>query len=190
MKIGLFFGSFNPIHTGHLIIASQILNYTSLDRIWFVVSPQNPLKEHEQLLDAQVRLQLVRIATKADKRFAVSHVEFNLPTPSFTIDTLTYLKGNYSENDYYLIIGSDNFLNFSSWKLHEVLLTEWEIIIYIRPGFPINSASNFSRVQILNPAQIDISSTKIRELIKGGKSIRYIVPDSVLEEIKNKNYYK
>ena len=189
MRVGLYFGSFNPIHSGHLIIANHILNFVSLDKICFVVSPQNPLKHHE-LLDAGARLQLTRLATSTDSRFEVSDIEFHLPKPSYTIDTLRYLRQESSKNEYQLIIGSDNFLNFSAWKSHEALQKEWKIIVYIRPGFPLGAQPNLLNVQVLNQTLIDISSTQIRDLIKLGKSVRYLVPEPVYQEIVNKNYYK
>ena len=188
MQIGLFFGSFNPIHTGHLIIANHILNLTQLHKIWFIVSPQNPLKNDAELLNAEYRLRLVRLAINEDERFEVSDVEFNLPKPSYTIDTFNFLKNAYPENTYGLIIGSDNFLNFSAWKSHELLLQEGKIIVYIRPGYLVDPST--AHVEVLNPAQLDISSSIIRQLIKGGKSVRYLVPDAVFREIAAKNYYR
>jgi len=189
MRIGLYFGSFNPIHSGHLIIANHILNFISLDKICFVVSPQNPLKHHE-LLDAEARLQLTRLAISTDSRFEVSDVEFHLPKPSYTIDTLRFLREKFSEHEYHLIIGSDNFLNFSAWKSHEALQKEWRIIVYMRPGFPVDAQLDLFNVQVLNQTLIDISSTQIRDLIQQGKSVRYLVPEPVYQEIVNKNYYK
>ena len=190
MQIGLFFGSFNPIHSGHLIIANHILNFTSLDKVWFVVSPQNPLKTNDELLDARARLKLVKMALSTDERFEVSDVEFNLPIPSYTIDTLKFLGEHHPQHDYHLIIGSDNFLNFSTWKSHNVLLKEWRIIVYVRPGFPVDKKADFLNVQVLNLTLLDISSTNIRESIKEGKSIRYMVPEPVFAEIVSKKYYR
>ena len=184
----MFFGSFNPIHTGHLVIANHVLNYTSLDKIWFVVSPQNPLKDDSDLLDAQERLRLVRLAVNNDERFLACDVEFQLPKPCYTIDTFHYLQKSYAQNRYRLIIGSDNFLNFRRWKSHENLLNEANIIVYLRPGYP--SETSTPGIEVLSPAQLDISSTKIRELIRSGKSVRYMVPDMVLEEIVTNNYYR
>ena len=190
MEIGLFFGSFNPIHTGHLLIANHILNFTSLNKICFVVSPQNPLKGSNNLLDAEDRLKLVQISISGDERFEVSDVEFNLPKPLYTINTLERLKSTYPQHQYHLIIGSDNFLNFDSWKSPDKLRREWKIIVYVRPGFPIDTQPNSSNIQILNPALIDISSTSIRGLIKKGKSIRYLVPEPAFKEIVLNKYYQ
>ncbi|HYK46382.1 MAG TPA: nicotinate (nicotinamide) nucleotide adenylyltransferase [Parafilimonas sp.] len=188
MEIGLFFGSFNPIHTGHLIIASHVLNYTSLNKIWFVVSPQNPLKDSCHLLDATQRLKLVGLAVDNDDRFLVSDVEFQLPKPSYTIDTVHYLQHTYPENRFRLIIGSDNLLDLPRWKSHEKLLEEANIIVYLRPGYPVDASK--PGIEVLSAAQLDISSTKIRELIRNGKSARYLVPDVVLKEIVTNNYYR
>jgi len=188
MEIGLFLGSFNPVHTGHLVIANHILNYTSLNKIWFVVSPQNPLKDDSDLLDAQERLRLVRLAVNNDERFLACDVEFQLPKPSYTIDSFHYLEKSYPQNRYRLIIGSDNFVNFPRWKSHQHLLKKANIIVYLRPGYPIDAS--IPDIEVLSPAQLDISSTKIRELIRNGKSVRYLVPDMVLEEIVSNNYYK
>ena len=188
MEIGLFFGSFNPIHTGHLIIANHILNYTSVRKIWFVVSPRNPLKDAADLLDAQQRLHLVALAVNKDERFLVCDVEFQLPKPSYTIDTFHYLQKTYPQNRYRLIIGSDNFLEFPKWRSHENLLKEANIIVYLRPGYPIGTST--PEIEVLSPAQLDLSSTKIRELIRNGKSVRYMVPDIVFQEIVSNNYYQ
>lgn len=189
MQIGLYFGSFNPIHAGHLIIANHILNFIALDKICFIVSPQNPLK-HDDLLDAQARLQLTRRAIHADSRFEISDIEFHLPKPSYTIETLRHLRDKYPTNEYYLILGSDNFQNFTAWKSHADIQKEWKIIVYLRPGFPLKTQLNFSNVQVLDQTLIDISSTQIRALIKQGKSVRYLVPELVYQEIVNNNYYK
>ena len=188
MQIGLFFGSFNPIHTGHLLIANHILNFTPLHKIWFIVSPQNPLKEDVELLNEEQRLKLVRLATNGDKRFEVSDIEFQLPKPSYTINTFSYLRKAYPENSFRLIIGSDNFLNFSAWKSHDELLREGKIVVYIRPGYPVDTFT--AQVEVLTPAQLDISSTEIRRLIKDGKSVRYLVPEAVFLEIATNNYYR
>src|ERR1044071_229995 len=183
MNIGLFFGSFNPIHTGHVIIANHILNFTPVERIWFVVSPQNPLKRNDILLDPDTRFHLVTIATAANERFVASDVEFDLPIPSYTINTLEYLRNRHSDYQFHLIVGSDNFLSFSGWKSHELLIKE-QIIVYERHGFPLMQKPNLPNIQLLNPGLIDISSTDIRQLIKQGKSVRYLVPENVFAELE------
>src|SRR5258705_12497974 len=131
MKIGLFFGSFNPIHVGHLIIANHILNETAIQKLWLIVSPQNPLKKEGSLLKAYDRLHLVKIATENDQRIKVSDFEFNLPKPSYTINTLTYLKEKYPGNTFSIIMGSDSFQNLHNWKNFEVLIKNYQILIYL-----------------------------------------------------------
>lgn len=189
MKIGLYFGSFNPIHVGHMIIANHVLNYTDLKKIWFVVSPQNPLKHSHTLLNEYHRLQLVRLAVDDNPALVASDVEFKLPRPSYTIDTLTYLKEKYPKNEFSVIMGSDSFQNIQKWKNYETLITSNRIIIYQRPGFDVKEA--YPSILILDETPLlEISSTYIRKLIKQRKSIRYLVPDKTVEEIENFGYYK
>lgn len=188
MKVGLYFGSFNPVHNGHLIIASYILNETDLKQVWLIVSPQNPLKKSSSLLNEYHRLHLVKSAIDGEKNIKVSSIEFQLPKPSYTIDTLTYLKEKYPQHDFSIIMGSDSFNNIEKWKNYQVLLKEYAIYIYRRPGFEI--INNKKNIIVLDAPLIEISSTRIRELIKSGKSIRYLVPDIVKDEIENNNYYK
>ncbi|MFI5186329.1 MAG: nicotinate (nicotinamide) nucleotide adenylyltransferase [Chitinophagales bacterium] len=189
MHIGLFFGSFNPIHTGHLIIANHILNTTALKRIWFVVSPQNPLKSDDELLNENYRLNLVRIATSADDRIKVSNIEFKLSKPSYTINTLSYLKEKYPNHEFSIIMGSDSFQTLDKWKSFEEIIVNYKIFIYRRPGFDMEIKMK-GKMEILRAPLIGISSTEIRELIRNGKSIRYLVPQKVRREIENNNYYK
>jgi nicotinate-nucleotide adenylyltransferase len=165
MKIGLFFGSFNPIHNGHLIIANHILNESGIDKVWFVVSPQNPFKNADSLLNNYDRLHLVRKAIENDPRMKASDIEFHLPKPSYTVTTLVYLKEKYPEHEFVLIIGSDSFQNLSKWKNFEIIVNNYRIIIYKRPGFEI---SNNIRAEILvmDAPLLEISATYIRELIK------------------------
>ena len=189
MKIGLFFGSFNPIHVGHLIIANHILNETAVKKLWFIVSPQNPFKNEKSLLGAYNRLHLVKIATENDPRIKVSDVEFNLPKPSYTINTLTYLNEKYPDDRFSIIMGSDSFQNLHNWKNFEVLIKNYEILIYRRPGFDVNNSLS-ADIQIVNAPLLDISSTEIRKMIGDEKSIRYLVPENVREEIELGRYYK
>ena len=189
MKIGLFFGSFNPVHVGHLIIANHILNEIAINKLWFIVSPQNPFKTNESLLKAYDRLHLVKIATEGDLRIKVSDVEFNLPKPSYTIDTLTYLEEKYPGNIFSIIMGSDSFQNLRNWKNYEILIKRHQILIYRRPGFDVINSLN-ADIQIVEAPLLDISSTEIRKLIRNEKSIRYLVPEKVREEIEMGRYYK
>jgi nicotinate-nucleotide adenylyltransferase len=188
MKIGLYFGSFNPIHIGHLIIGSFVANNTDVNQVWFVVSPHNPLKKSSTLLNEYHRLHLVKLATKDDEQLKASNIEFKMPRPSYTIDTLTYLEEKYIEHEFVVIMGSDSFQNLKKWKNYEVLMKNYFFYIYLRPGFEIKTTSE--RVKVLKAPLLEISSTSIRELIRHGKSIRYLVPELVQDEIEKSNYYK
>jgi nicotinate-nucleotide adenylyltransferase len=189
MKIGLFFGSFNPIHVGHLIIANHILNQGIIEKLWFVVSPQNPLKEKTTLLRDYDRLYLVKIATEDDVRIRVSDLEFHLPKPSYTIDTLTYLNEKFSNEEFSIIMGSDSFENLDRWKNFKALTSNYEIIVYRRSGFDIINKLN-AKIKIVDAPFLDITATEIRGLIKEGKSIRYMVPEKVREEIEKGGYFR
>ena len=189
MKIGLYFGSFNPVHIGHLIIASYIANHTDLEQVWFVVSPQNPLKKETSLLNEQHRKHLIDLSIEGEKKLKTSNVEFKLPKPSYTIDTLTYLDEQYPRHQFSMIMGSDSFSNIKRWKNYEVLLKNYHIYIYERPGFKV-AANPDSRITLLRAPLLEISSTHIRELLHLRKSIRYLVPDIVKEEIELHHYYR
>ena len=190
MRVGLYFGSFNPIHHGHLLIASYVLQHTSLQQIWFVVSPQNPLKPATSLLNEYHRLYLVQLAIEGDTRFKASDIEFKLPKPSYTIDTLTYLHEKYPNNEFSIIMGSDSFQNLPKWKNAGYLLSHYSIYVYKRPGnetLPIYAGAK--DIHELDAPLLPISSTYVRKNIKDGKSIRYLVPESVRAEIERNSYY-
>jgi len=189
MKVGLYFGSFNPIHIGHLIIANHIVNNAEVDEVWFVVSPQNPLKESSSLLNEQHRYSLVKIAIEDEKKLKASSVEFSMPKPSYTIDTLIYLSEKFKQHHFTLIIGSDSYLNFEKWKNYKQILLNYNILIYPRPSFQIKENLP-SSVKIVEAPLLEISSTQIRKHIKNNKSIRYLVTDKVLEQIELNGYYK
>lgn len=188
MKIGLYFGSFNPIHTGHLIIANHVLNETTLQRIWFVVSPQNPFKPSSVLLNEYDRLHLVRIAIENDNRLRASEIEFSLPKPSYTAHTLAYLTEKYPSYHFTLIMGSDSYQNLPNWKNAETIIAHYPIIVYRRPGFEVREGKE--NVSVMNAPLLEISATYIRECIQQGKSIRYLVPTAVKEEIEKSSFYK
>ena len=188
MKIGLYFGSFNPVHVGHLIIASHIAANTTLGQIWFVVSPQNPLKKAGSLLNENHRKHLIDIAIEGEKKLKTSNVEFKLPKPSYTVDTLAYLTEKYPQHQFSIIMGSDSFSNIKRWKNFEFLLKNFEIFIYERPGFKMD-IKEYRNINVLNAPLLEISSTHIRELIHLKKSIRFLVPDVVKDEIERQQYY-
>lgn len=189
MKIGLYFGSFNPVHVAHLIIANHILNETDMDKIWFVLSPQNPFKSQSNLLNEYHRLHLVKVAIENDNRMKASDIEFNLPKPSYTITTLAYLKEKNPEHEFCIIMGSDSFQNFHKWKNNEVIVKEYDIYVYMRPEFKITNHVN-ARLHIVDAPLLQLSATQIRQNVKEGKSIRYLVPENVREEIEKGGYYK
>lgn len=191
MKIGLYFGSFNPIHHGHLLIASYILQHTDLQQVWFVVSPQNPLKPAASLLNEYHRLYLVQLAIEGENNFKASDIEFKLPKPSFTVDTLTYLQEKYPSNAFAVIMGSDSFQNLPKWKNYSWLLQHYPIYVYKRPehtDLPVYSGAK--AIHILDAPLLPISSTQIRKDIKAGRSIRYFLPENVRAEIERNNYYQ
>ena len=188
MNIGLFFGSFNPIHVGHLIIANYIANHKDVDQVWLVVSPQNPLKQANSLLNEYHRLHLVTLAIDENLRLKASDIEFKLPKPSYTIDTLTYLSEKYPQHTFSVIIGSDSFQNIQRWKNFGKLLEAYKIWVYVRPGYEVEKKYN-SKIEILNGPLLDISASFIRSLIQSKKSIQYLIPEKARLEIENNSYY-
>ena len=190
MRVGLYFGSFNPVHIGHLIIANYVANNIQLEQVWFVISPQNPLKNPNNLLNKFHRKYLIDISLEGEKKLRSSTIEFTLPIPSYTIDTLTYLKEKHPNFEFSVIMGSDSLQNIIKWKNYEQLLKAYQIIVYERPGFEIKNNNFGDKVAILNAPLLDISSSVIRQMIKEGKSIRFLVPDAVKEEIEKNHYYK
>ena len=189
MNIGLYFGSFNPIHIGHLIIANHVLNETSINKIWFIVSPQNPFKESKTLLNEFDRLHLVRLATQDDNRIKCSDIEFNLPKPSYTSNTLAFLSEKYPEHQFSIIMGSDSYQNLGKWKNYEAIINNYPVYVYKREGYEIKKTLDKEAVT-LNAPIIQISASQIRENIKSAKSIRYLVPEIVREEIESRKFYK
>lgn len=189
MKVGLYFGSFNPVHHGHLIIANHVVQSTTLDQVWFVVSPQNPLKPSAGLLNEYHRLYLIRIAIDGEKQLRASDIEFKLPKPSYTIDTLTYILEKHPQQEFSIIMGSDSYQNLPRWKNHEQLLKTTDFYIYVRAGFERIPEYAGARISILEAPLLQISATHIRNILREGKSIRYLVPDTVKEEIERNHYY-
>lgn len=188
--IGLFFGSFNPIHIGHLIIANYMANYSALNEVWLVVSPHNPLKQKSGLADMYDRLEMARLATEKAPQLSVSDIEFRLPQPSYTIDTLTHLKEKHPEKEFVLIMGADNLASFKKWKNYEVLLADYRIFVYPRPNADTSEWVNHPSVTFTDTPQMDISSTFIRKAIKQNKNIQFLVPESVIDFMDKKSLYK
>ncbi len=189
VKVGLYFGSFNPIHNGHLIIAQHFLNETELDQVWFVVSPQNPFKQQKTLLSEYDRLHLVNLAIEGSYQLKAIDIEFRLPKPSYTINTLTYLKEKYPQHHFAIIMGSDSLQNLGEWKNAELIMKTYPVYVYERPGFTIEN-SGVTELKNIKAPLLQISATHIRELIRAGKSIRFLVPDVVKDEIERNGYYK
>ncbi|MGI4805539.1 MAG: nicotinate (nicotinamide) nucleotide adenylyltransferase [Janthinobacterium lividum] len=190
MKIGLFFGSFNPIHTGHLIIASYMAHHTELDKIWLVVSPHNPLKKAADLINTYDRLEMAKLATETSDKIEVSDIELKLPRPSYTIDTLTHLHEKFPQHQFVLIMGSDNLKSLHKWKNYEILLRDYQIYVYPRPGFENTEFSQHPSITITDTPLIEISSTFIRKSIAQNKNVQFFLPDNVLEFIDSKSLYR
>jgi len=189
MKIGLFFGSFNPIHTGHLIIANYLANNTDLDKVWLVVSPQNPLKKYGDLINTYDRLEMAKLATDNNKKIEVSDVELKLPQPSYTIDTLIHLHEKYPQHEFSIIMGSDNLVSLPKWKNYKTLLRDYRIYVYPRPGYENAELASHPSVTITMTPLMELSATFIRKSLAEKKNVQYFVPDSVLEFIESKNLY-
>ena len=190
MKIALFFGSFNPIHNGHLAIANYIVEYGNVDQLWFVLSPQNPLKPKQTLLPDYQRLEILNRAIQDYDKFRVSTIEFNLPKPSYTIDTLAYLKEKHSDYNFSLVIGADNLATLDKWKNYQVLLKDFQIIVYPRPKVEENHFFKEKNVKLIDAPIMEISSSFIRQSIKEGKDARFFLPPKVYEYIVEMNFYK
>lgn len=189
-KIGLFFGSFNPIHTGHLIIANIMAENTDLQKIWFVVSPQNPFKPSKNLLHEFDRFDMVKTAIAGNYKLEVSDVEFQLPKPSYTIDTLTVLSERHPDKQFVLIIGQDNLVGFEKWKNYLQILDHYGLYVYPRPGVTESPPVRHKNVRIVEAPLLDISATYIRACVHEGKSVRYLVPEPVEELIRIRNFYR
>ena len=190
MKIGLFFGSFNPIHIGHMAIAQYMLEHTNLETIWFVVSPQNPFKQKSTLLDQQHRLTMVRIATEDNPKLKASNIEFTLPVPSYTVDTLAYLKEKHPNYEFSLIMERDNLMHFHKWKNHEQILEHHDIFVYPRPYCKESRLDDHSKVFITKAPLMDISSEFIRNCIRERKEVSYFLPSKISIYIDEMNFYK
>jgi len=189
-KIGLFFGSFNPIHNGHLMIANYMLEYTDLEQIWFVISPQNPFKEKASLLADYHRYALCNEAIGDAMNYRVSNIEFKMPKPSYTIDTLAYLKDKYPNKDFSVIIGGDNLKTLPKWKNHDQILEQFSVYVYSRPDYPLGELEHHEKVTIVNAPMMEISSSFIRKAIKEKKDVRFFMPVKAYEYMREMHFYE
>lgn len=191
MKIGLYFGTFNPIHTGHLIIANHMAEHSSLDQVWLVVTPHNPFKKKSTLLDDHHRLQMVFLATEDYPKLKPSDIEFKLPQPNYTINTLAYLQEKYPAYEFSLIMGEDNLNSLHKWKNHEVIINNHDIYVYPRIDKSGETVQiNTSRIHHIYAPIVEISSTFIRDMVKAGKNIRPLLPEKVWQYIDYNLFYK
>ncbi|UXP34153.1 nicotinate (nicotinamide) nucleotide adenylyltransferase [Reichenbachiella agarivorans] len=189
MRVGLFFGSFNPIHIGHMIIAQAVVDSGQVDELWFVVSPQNPFKQNKNLLHEFDRYDMVQAAIQDQPKMKVSDIEFSLPKPSFTVKTLAVLSEKHLDKEFKLIIGEDNLSNFHKWKNYEQILKHHQLIVYPRPNSTPPKIDLSEQIEMINAPMLHISATFIREAIEKGHSIKYLVPSEVDYFIKSKNLY-
>lgn len=191
MKTGLFFGSFNPVHIGHMIIANHMIQYTDLKEVWMVVSPHNPLKSKASLAKDSDRLHLVQLAIDDNPHIKASNIEFSLPVPSYTIDTLIHLQEKYPKRAFCLIMGGDSVESLPKWKNYELLLQNYDIYVYERPGYNTTLAADYPRIKIVKDVpMMDISATFIRNAIRDKKSIQYLVPEKVFDYLDGSQMYK
>ena len=192
MKIGLYFGSFNPIHIGHLVIANHIAEHSDLDQVWFVVTPHNPFKKKSSLLDNYQRLELVYRATKDYDKLKPSDIEFNLPQPNYTINTLVHLQEKYPNHEFSLIMGEDNLKSFHKWKNYEVILENHDIYVYPRiSDNKVNTQfTGHKKIHVVNAPIMELSSTFIRNAIKTRKNVKPMLPENVWEYLDEMNFYR
>lgn len=190
-KIGLFFGSFNPVHNGHMIIANYMVTKTDLHEVWMVVSPHNPLKDKQSLANDYDRLHLVNLAIGDNLKIKSSNIEFSLPKPSYTIDTLTYLTEKFPEYEYVLLMGGDNLSSLHKWKSYEMILNNFQIYVYKRPDYTLDKLISHANIRTFDDVPLmHISATYIRENIKNNFSVEYLVPDKVFQYLNGSSLYK
>lgn len=192
MKVGLFFGSFNPIHIGHLVIANHMVEFSSLDQVWLVVTPHNPFKNKSTLLDNYQRLEMVYRATQDYAKLKPSDIEFNLPQPNYTINTLVHLQEKYPQHEFALIMGEDNLKSFHKWKNYELILENHQIYVYPRFSFQTleNPYIDHKNIHVIKAPLMELSSTFIRQAIKDGKNVQPMLPQHVWKYLDEMNFYK
>ena len=190
MQTGLFFGSFNPIHIGHMILANYMISVAGMKEVWFVVSPQNPHKEKQNLLDETQRLQMVRRVVENEPKMKASAIEFDLPRPSFTVNTLAHLSEKYPERNFALILGADNLETFHKWKNYEAILENHFLYVYPRPGYTGGALAQHPHVKFVAAPQIEISSTFLRQCVKEKKEIRWFMPEAAWNYMREMHFYE
>ena len=190
MKTGLYFGSFNPIHIGHMAIANFMIEFSDLEQLWFVISPHNPLKEKKSLLKDYHRLEMVRLAVEDDDRFRASDIEFKLPTPSYTIDTLVYLEEKNPGREFQLVMGADGLRTFHKWKHADLIVEKYHRLIYPRPGMDLDVVSRNPNATVVNAPLMEISSSFIRMAIREGKDVRHLVPSGAYQYMREMHFYE
>ncbi|HEU4790782.1 MAG TPA: nicotinate (nicotinamide) nucleotide adenylyltransferase [Flavobacterium sp.] len=192
MKIGLYFGTFNPIHVGHLIIANHMAEHSDLDQVWMVVTPHNPLKKKATLLDDYHRLQMVYLATEDFPKIKPSDIEFKLSQPNYTVNTLVHLQEKFPDHEFSLIMGEDNLKSFHKWKNYEVILQHHDIYVYPRISSEAENLElkNHPKIHLIDAPVVEISSTDIRHNIKKGKNVQPLLPHKVWDYIDHNNFYK
>ncbi len=188
-KIGIYSGSFNPIHHGHVMLANYLVEFSDLDELWFVVSPQNPLKKKEDLLDDDERLKMVQLAVGDDPRFCVSDIEMHLPTPSYTINTLAALSEQYPDCQFVFICGMDSLQNFRNWREYQKILDNYELLVFPREGYDGGDLVDYPSVSILKTPILEISSTFIRQCIKEGRDVRHFMPEKAFNYLMQNRFY-
>ena len=190
-QVGIFSGSFNPIHIGHVMLANYITEFTHIDEVWFVLTPHNPLKLINDLTDENSRLQMCKLALEGMEKLKVSEIEFSMPRPSYTIDTLGKLRKNYPDFDFTLIIGADNWAKFHLWREYKRIREEYKILVYPRLGEELKIDAEFQdNVQSCNAPVLEISSTFVRSSIREGKNISSFLPNGVYEYIATHKLYR
>lgn len=189
-KIGIYSGSFNPIHHGHVMLANYLVEFSDLDELWFVVTPQNPLKQKAELLDDNERLKMVQLAVADDPRFSVSDIEMHLPRPSYTINTLNTLSEQYPDGQFVFICGMDSLQNFKHWRDYQKILDNYELLVFLREGYDGGDLADYPSVTVLKTPILEISSTFIRQCIKEGRDVRHFVPERAFKYMKQHGFYE
>ena len=189
-KIGIYSGSFNPIHHGHVMLSNYLVEFSDLDELWFVVTPQNPLKKKEDLLDDDERLKMVQLALGDDPRFHVSDIEMHLPTPSYTINTLTSLSEQNPDTEFVFICGMDSLQNMKNWREYQMILNNYELLVFPREGYDGGELINYPSVTVLKTPILEISSTFIRQCVKEGRDVRHFMPEKAFLYMKEQRFYE